>query len=57
VALTVHHQFVDGRDLAKSNYPPYALGATPSPLMKKLDGAHHDVKLTALEQKKIRYWI
>jgi hypothetical protein len=57
VALTVHKQFVDGRDRAQSNYPPYALGATASPVMKKLDGAHHDVKLTELEQRKIRYWI
>lgn len=57
VALTVHKQFVDGRDQARSNYPPYALGATASPLMKKLDGAHHKVKLPALDQRKIRYWI
>ena len=57
VTLTVWKQFVDGRNNPKSNYPPYSLGAPPSPLMKKLDGAHHDVKLSPLEKKKIQYWI
>ena len=57
VTLTVRKQFKDGRDQPVSNYPPYALGATASPIMKKLDGAHHGVKLSALEKKKIQYWI
>ena len=57
VTLTVWKQFVDGRNQPKSNNPPYSLGATPSPLMKKLDGAHHGVKLSPLEKKNIQYWI
>ncbi len=57
VALTVHKQFKDGRDQAVSNYAPYTLGASASPIMKKLDGAHHKVTLSALEKKMIQYWI
>ena len=57
VALTVHRQVKDGRNQAKSNYPPYALGATASPLMRKLDGSHHDVKVPDSDKNKIRYWI
>lgn len=57
VMLTVHRQFVDGRNQPISNYPPYALGAYPSPLMKKIQGGHHDVNLSKDEIKMIRYWI
>lgn len=57
VNLTLRRQFVDGRNLPKSNYAPRSIGATASPLMKKLDGAHYDVKLSPHEQKMIRYWI
>ena len=57
VALTVRKQFKDGRNLPKSNYPPYSLGATVSPLMKKLDGDHHEVKVSPVERELIRYWI
>ncbi|MCC7337581.1 MAG: hypothetical protein IT422_21015 [Pirellulaceae bacterium] len=57
VNLTLHQQFVDGRNLPKSNYAPRTIGATASSLMNKLDGAHYDVKLSSHEQKLIRYWI
>ncbi|AQT69174.1 translocation protein TolB [Anaerohalosphaera lusitana] len=57
VTLTVHKQFVDGRNDPKSNYPPYALGAFPSPLMKKVLNGHQEVELSERELKKIRYWI
>jgi mono/diheme cytochrome c family protein len=57
VSLTIHQQFVDGRNRPKSNYAPRAIGATASPLMKKLDGQHYDAKLSPHEQKMIRYWI
>ncbi|TWT81044.1 translocation protein TolB [Planctomycetes bacterium CA13] len=57
VNLTIHQQFIDGRNLPKSNYAPRTIGATASPLMKKLDGQHYDVKLSPHEQKMIRYWI
>jgi len=55
--LTVNNQVADGRNRAKSNYPPRTLGTSASPLMKKIDGSHHDVTLTAREQDMIRYWI
>ncbi len=55
--LTVHRQFVDGRNNPQSNYPPYALGAYPSPLMKKILNGHKDVSLSENEIKRIRYWI
>jgi len=55
--LTVRGQISDGRDLAKSNYPPRALGTSASKLMNKIDGGHHNVKLSAHEQDMIRYWI
>jgi hypothetical protein len=57
VTLTLKRQFADGRNLPKSNYPPRTLGASASPLMKKLNGAHHDVRLSAHEQDLIRFWI
>ncbi|MDB4584873.1 hypothetical protein N9164_17115, partial [Draconibacterium sp.] len=55
--LTVFRQVRVGRNLAKSNYPPYAIGAQASELMKKIDGSHHDVELSDEEVRKIRYWI
>ncbi|MBW8016077.1 MAG: hypothetical protein FVQ82_07820 [Planctomycetes bacterium] len=57
MTLTVHKQFIDGRNNPKSNYPPYALGAYPSPIMKKILGGHNGVKLSEHEITMIRYWI
>ena len=56
-SLTARHQIADGRDLAKSNLPPRAIGAAASPLMKKIDGGHHGVKLPAQETAMVRFWI
>ena len=56
-ALTAHHQVADGRDLAKSNLPPRTIGTSASPLMQKIDGRHHGVKLSAQETVMVRYWI
>jgi hypothetical protein len=50
-------QVSDGRDRMRTNLPPRSVGAVASPLMKKIDGSHHDVKLSAHEQDTIRYWI
>jgi len=56
--LTVRNlQVSDGRDRMRTNLPPRSVGAVASPLMKKIDGSHHDVKLSAHEQDMIRYWI
>jgi mono/diheme cytochrome c family protein len=55
--LTYRRQFVDGRNDPKSNLPPRAIGAVASPLMKKINGEHQEVKLSAHEVDMIRYWI
>ncbi len=56
--LTVRNQqVIDGRDRKRTNLAPRTVGTSASPLMKKLDGGHHDVKLTAREQDMFRYWI
>jgi hypothetical protein len=57
ITLTLKRQFADGRNLAKSNYPPRALGTSSSPLMKKISGGHNDVKVSKQEENIIRYWI
>lgn len=57
VALTIHHQIADGRDQAKSNYPPRSLGAVASPLMHKLLESHHGVQPTPGEIDYVRYWL
>jgi hypothetical protein len=55
--LTYRKEFVDGRNDPKSNLTPRSIGASASPLMKRLTGAHYGVQLTPHEIKMIRYWI
>ena len=55
--LTVRKQFVDGRDAAVSNLAPRTIGTSASPLMKKIAGEHHGVRLTPRETGMVRYWI
>lgn len=55
--LTICGQFVDGRNLRKSNYPPRGIGSSASPLMRLLDGRHYDAVLTKEERDKVRLWI
>jgi len=55
--LTIRGQISDGRNLGKGNYPPRALGSPASPLMAKLDGAHHNDRLPEREKQLIRLWI
>lgn len=55
--LTLRRQFGDNRNQPRSNLPPRSIGSSASPLMKKIDGSHHSVKLTAHECDMIRYWI
>ncbi|MHC4204332.1 MAG: HzsA-related protein [Planctomycetota bacterium] len=55
--LTTMRQFVDGRNQPKSNLPPRSIGSSASPLMKKLDGSHYNVRVTPRETDMIRYWI
>ena len=55
--LTVRREFADGRDAPVSNYPPRSLGASASPIMRRINGGHHGVQLSAHEADMIRYWI
>ncbi len=55
--LSATWQFSDGRNMPKSNYPPYGLGDAASPIMKMLRGEHYKVKLSDREVEVIRHWI
>jgi len=55
--LTARKEFSDGRNLRKSNYAPRAIGSPASPLMKRLDGDHYKVRLSAHEKTMVRLWI
>jgi hypothetical protein len=55
--LSARLQVADGRDLARGNYAPYTIGSSASALMDKLQGAHHDVKLTPRELRLVKLWI
>jgi mono/diheme cytochrome c family protein len=57
IHLTFSAQVADGRNRAKSNYPPRALGSSASPLMHKLLARHQGVSATAHEIKMVRLWI
>ena len=47
----------DGRNRPQGNYEPYKYGSVTSRLMKKIDGSHHDVKVTKRERDLVRLWI
>ena len=57
VSLTLKQQMSDGRNLAKSNYPPRELGSAASPLLRKIDGSHNRVVVTAREKRLLQLWI
>ena len=48
-------QNVNGRPIG--NDDPYTMYSYASPLMCKIDGSHHDVKLSGGEHKLVRLWI
>jgi len=56
-SLVAWGQIADGRNYAKSNYAPYALGSGGSPLMRKLDGPHHGVAPSPGEQAAVALWL
>jgi hypothetical protein len=55
--LTICGQFVDGRNLRKSNYPPRAIGSSASPLLGLMNGSHHGAALSPQECDTVRLWI
>jgi cytochrome c553 len=57
LGLVLWGQVLDGRNLAKSDWPPYARGSGGSPLMKKIDGSHHGVKLSWRDRRMVMQWL
>jgi len=55
--LTNRRQFADGRNKPQSNLAPRTIGSSASAIMKKLEGAHNNVKASRLEIDTVRYWI
>jgi hypothetical protein len=55
-SLTLNKQFADGRN-DSGNKPPHTIGTSASPMMKKIDGSHHNVTVSPGEREIIRYWI
>ncbi len=63
-SLLLHWQVKDTRGAPKhgsgrqhGNDAPYTTYSSASPLMKKIDGSHHGVKLTPAEHGTVRLWI
>ena len=56
-SLVVWRQVIDGRNYARSNYPPRTLGSGGSPLMEKLDPSHHDVQMPPVDRQTVRLWL
>ena len=56
-SLSSRLQMADGRNLARSNYPPYRMGSAASYLINKIDGSHHGVHVSPHELRKIKLWI
>jgi hypothetical protein len=55
--LVVRHQVADGRNYARSNYPPRALGSGGSRLMKMLEPSHYGVQASARDRQTVRLWL
>jgi hypothetical protein len=55
--LSARLQIADGRDLARGNYAPRRIGSSASYLMDKVNGSHHDVRISARERRVLTLWI
>jgi hypothetical protein len=56
MALITRSEFVDGRN-GLGNQPPRSIGSSASPLLKRLSGGHHDVKVSPSEWRTVWLWI
>jgi hypothetical protein len=54
--LFAHLQVADGRN-GLGNYPPRSVGSAASPLLDKLDPAHHGVQVSSREWRTVWLWI
>jgi hypothetical protein len=52
-----HRLVSDGRNRAKSNYPPRSLGSSASRLLPYLEPSHYEVRLSVAEKATVRLWI
>ena len=57
LGLILWGQVFDGRNLTDSDWPPYARGSGGSPLMRKIDGSHHGVKVSERDRRMIMQWL
>jgi cytochrome c553 len=55
--LTISGLFSDGRNRARSEYPPRTLGSSASRLLKLIDGSHHSATVTPHQAAMLRLWI
>jgi mono/diheme cytochrome c family protein len=55
-SLLAHLEVADGRN-GLGNYPPRTIGSSASPLLKKLEGGHYDVKASPGEWRTAWLWI
>ncbi|MBN1345609.1 MAG: hypothetical protein JXQ73_23155 [Phycisphaerae bacterium] len=55
--ITQHGLITDGRNEPRGSFPPRSIGSSNSPIMKLIDGSHHDAKLSPRERDTIRLWI
>ena len=55
-ALFARLQIADGQN-GLGNRPPRTIGTSASPLMQKIDGSHHNVKLSEKEWRTVWMWI
>jgi len=56
-SLSARQQIADGRNRAKSNYAPRAIGDSASALQRKLEGTHHGVRAGEADRRLVKYWI
>jgi hypothetical protein len=55
-SLFAHRQVADGRN-GLGNQPPRTIGTSASPLLDKVSGKHHDVKVSDAERRTLWLWI
>ncbi len=57
ITLILRGQVLDGRNLAESDWPPYARWSGGSPLMEKISGRHHGATVDAAGRRAIMQWL
>ncbi|MGN0846566.1 MAG: hypothetical protein ACI4RA_04185 [Kiritimatiellia bacterium] len=57
VTLILRGQVLDGRNLAESDWPPYARWSGGSPLVEKMSGRHHGATVDAAGRRAVMQWL